>query len=311
MSNLKIDIIYYKTSSDFEMEFNLSGCCRMRMFKDKVDSHKGLINTLARDVSRSKIIFVVTDLFGENSAVPIVSKAIGLPLVSPDKTEYGIKTADQIQLPKTAVPLVTKAGIYGGFIIESGPQSIIIISSVRSLRHEVMKAYVHNYVFDIGQILAYQTRVGGSHSAMPNFAHQPEPVNADHAQAEETDSIANPDDSPEQNIPENSALEVEPKIYKNTGIVPESENETPSVVPGISSTAEIDIFSGYTAEPEKNTKKSHRVSNIVLLVVVILMLIGFGILAYFFVYLPLIGQPAELTNQDNNIVAEFLYSLFE
>lgn len=168
MSNLKIDIIYYKTSSDFELEFNLSGCCRMRVFKDKVDTQKGLINTLARDVSRSKIIIVVTDLFGDESGVPALSKAISLPLITPNKAEYGIKTEDTVYMPDTAVPLVTKSGIYGGCIIESGPQSIIILSSVRSLRHEIMKTYVHNYVFDVGQLMAYKERMGeGSHNVMP------------------------------------------------------------------------------------------------------------------------------------------------
>ena len=38
MTNLKVDIIYYKTSSDFELEFNLTGCCRMRLFKDKIEA---------------------------------------------------------------------------------------------------------------------------------------------------------------------------------------------------------------------------------------------------------------------------------
>ena len=33
--NLKVDVIYYKTNSDFEMEFNLCGCCRMRLLSDK------------------------------------------------------------------------------------------------------------------------------------------------------------------------------------------------------------------------------------------------------------------------------------
>ena len=33
--NFKIDLIYYNTQTDFEMEFNLCGCCRMRTFNDK------------------------------------------------------------------------------------------------------------------------------------------------------------------------------------------------------------------------------------------------------------------------------------
>ena len=159
MANLKLDIIYYKTSTDFELEFNLNGCCRMRIFKDKIDTQKEFVNALARDVARSKIIIIVTDLFGENSGVPTLAKAIGLPLTVPDKNAYGIETDQEIHIPYTAVPLVTKTGIYGGCIIESGPQSIIVISGVRALRHEIMKAYVHNYIFDVAQLSAYRERM--------------------------------------------------------------------------------------------------------------------------------------------------------
>ena len=37
---MKVDVIYYKTNTDFEMEFNLCGCCRMRLLTDKAPDRK-------------------------------------------------------------------------------------------------------------------------------------------------------------------------------------------------------------------------------------------------------------------------------
>ena len=343
MSNLKIDIIYYKTSSDFELEFNLSGCCRMRIFKDKVESQKGLVNTLARDVARSKIIIVVTDLLGEESGVPALSKAIGLPLISPNKDEYGIKTGDAIFMPNTAVPLVTRTGIYGGSIIESGPLSIIIVSSVRSLRHEIMKAYVHNYVFDVGQLMAYKERMGeNSHNIMPpitssvNLPHEeiilpsaePSTVSEEitgYIQSMPTKSVSdetiaenNPPVTEETSIPAQDQLAEEipqaPKSELEMAIEEEILNNTPKKIsrviqPGISAVDQFEFDEAEEKELYKKSRKKRKGSNILLLILIILLLIGFGVLAYFFVYLPLTG--AENTfGGEANFLTDFIESLF-
>ena len=290
MSNLKIDIIYYKTASDFEMEFNLSGCCRMRMFKDKVDTPKGLVNTLARDVSRSKITIIVTELYGEHSGVAILSNAVKLPLVSLNKDEYGVQTTDDIFMPKTAIPLVTKAGIYGGCIIENGPQSIIIVSNIRALRHEIMKTYVHNYVFDVGQMMAYQERMHtGSHNAVAesNITATHEKINS---------STPAVDDSAE-----------------SADISSKSQNNFTIVSPELASDDELGLMDEATALDDiklGKKKKSHKASNIVLLIIVILLLVGFGILAYYFVYLPLLHEPGVFPDGSGDFITEFLNSIF-
>ena len=290
MSNLKLDIIYYKTASDFELEFNLSGCCRMRMFKDKVDTPKGLINTLARDVARSKIIIIVTELFGDNNGVAVISKAIKLPLVSLNKDEFGIKTTDDVYVPSTAVPLVTKSGVYGGCIIENGPQSIIIVSAARALRHEIMKTYVHNYVFDVGQYLAYQERMGVS----PTGKHVQPTIEAT---APVSVQVA-PEEAPEEApvLEEKSIEDIHSKTTNNFTIVPENE---------VSSECPEEIV-----PKEKKPRKKKRAANIILLIVVILLLLGFGVLAYYFVYLPLLGQPSTFTDGSSNAITEFLEGLF-
>ena len=159
ISNLKVDIIYYKTPSDFELEFNLNGCCRMRILKEKVDDKKQLVTALARDVSRSKVIIVVTDLIGEKNGVEIISSAIGYKYEHVDKLAHAIKSGDDIRAPHGCLPLVTKSGQYGGCIVECGKQSIILISSDRPLRHEIMRSYIHQYIFDINQVEAFNERL--------------------------------------------------------------------------------------------------------------------------------------------------------
>ncbi len=291
MSNLKIDIIYYKTASDFEMEFNLSGCCRMRMFKDKVDTPKGLVNTLARDVSRSKITIIVTELFGSGNGVETLSKAIKLPLVSLDKAEYGVQTTDDILVPKTAIPLVTKAGIYGGCIIENGPQSIIVVSNIRALRHEIMKTYVHNYVFDVGQMMAYQERMGTEPQSVRTVA---------------TVSNTPSEEVQEKVQPKEKTVEQEDNTSKN-------ENNFTVVAPEKATDEELGLMEEASAlEDNKPIKKknSRKASNIALLIIVILLLVGFGILAYYFVYLPLLQEPGTFTDGSGNIITEFLNGIF-
>lgn len=325
MPNLKLDIIYYKTSSDFELEFNLSGCCRMRIFKDKVDSQKGLISALARDVSRSSIILIVTDLFGENSGVETVSKAIGLSLVAPNKAEYGIKTADEIKIPNGAVPLVTKSGIYGGCIIESGPQSIIIVSSVRSLRHEIMKTYVHNYVFDVAQLAAYNERM--NQNGQVNIPRRVNEITETEITEEETDAtqeVLEEQEPAEEAIAENDeALEAsEEETAEEEAVDEEAE---PQEADETENTDDFDRLSPSEDSFEfdqpivevsdienvfsSNRKPRRKGSNIALLVIVVLLLIGFGVLAYFFVYLPLTGQEGDFFTQDN-FLTEFLKEWF-
>ena len=53
--NIKVDIIYYKTATDFEMEFNLCGCCRMRLLTDKAPDRKSMVHGISIARARSDI----------------------------------------------------------------------------------------------------------------------------------------------------------------------------------------------------------------------------------------------------------------
>ena len=147
--NIKVDNIFYKTPTDFEMEFNLSGCCRMRLLTDKAPDRIVLVNQMVRAVSRSRIIIVSGTLFGEDSIIETCSKAIGKPLAEIDNKQFGIDSDENISVIKDSVPLVSKEGIFGGCIIEQGPQTLILLTENKSIRKGIMQNLIHPYIQEI------------------------------------------------------------------------------------------------------------------------------------------------------------------
>ena len=147
--NLRSDIIYYKSNSDFEMEFNLCGCCRMRLLTDKSSNKKAFVHSLARAVSRSRVILIAGPLFGEENIVEIVAKALGTETEIADNSAYNINSEDEIEIIKGSLPLVSADGSYGGCIIESGPQTMILLTDNKTLRKSIMASLIHPYISEL------------------------------------------------------------------------------------------------------------------------------------------------------------------
>ena len=147
--NIKVDIVYYKTNTDFEMEFNLCGCCRMRLLTDKASDKKTLVHDLARAVSRSRVIIIAGKLSGEEGIIEITARAIAKTVTKIDKSLYGIKSENIISVINGATPLVTPDGEFGGCIIESGPQSMVLISDDKAVRKTVMNTLIHPYIEEL------------------------------------------------------------------------------------------------------------------------------------------------------------------
>lgn len=152
LQNLKVDIIYYRTNTDFEMEFNLCGCCRMRLLTDKSDERNDFIKMLTRAVQRSRIIIACGSLFSPTGLISMTARLIGEPLEKVNNGEYGINSTEEIEIIKGSTPLITPDGYFGGCIIESGPQSIILLSESKSVRKTIMKNLIHQYVTDISML---------------------------------------------------------------------------------------------------------------------------------------------------------------
>lgn len=149
LQNMKVDIVYYKTNTDFEMEFNLCGCCRMRLLTDKASDKKTLVHDLARAVSRSQVIIIAGKLSGEEGIIEITARAIAKTVTEIDKSLYGINFEEKLSVINGATPLVTPDGEFGGCIIESGPQSMILLSEDRAVRKTVMNTLIHPYIEEL------------------------------------------------------------------------------------------------------------------------------------------------------------------
>ncbi len=149
IQNIKVDLIYYSTASDFEMEFNLCGCCRMRLLSDKADDRKSFLNSLSKAVSRSKVIIACGNLFGNEGIINTVAAAIGKSVVSTDNKAYGINSEEDIGIIDGSLPLVTSEGIFGGCIIECGPQTIIALTDSKSVKKALLKELIHPYISEL------------------------------------------------------------------------------------------------------------------------------------------------------------------
>ena len=156
IENIKLDIIYYRTPKDFEMEFNLCGCCRMRLLNSTADDLKALINCMKLAVARSRVIILCGEISGENNLFEIVSKAIGRETEKIENSLYGISAPGTTQLMKNSIPLISKAGVLFGCVVEQGPQSIIILSTDKQQRKDIMHDLVHPYISALSQTATIQ-----------------------------------------------------------------------------------------------------------------------------------------------------------
>ena len=147
--NFKTDIIYYNTATDFEMEFNLCGCCRMRLLNDKCSDKKSLLLSLSRAVSRSNIIIISAPLFSEDNITKTVATAIGTTAETLNNEQYNVNSNAEIQIIKGSTPLVTADGAFGGCLIQSGPQTLILLTDNKGVRKNIMQNLIHPYVKEI------------------------------------------------------------------------------------------------------------------------------------------------------------------
>ena len=149
IENIKVDVVYFMTATDFEFEFNLGSCCHMRLLNGKANDKKSFVSALARAVSRSQIIICCGPLFGEDGLISVSATAISHGLETVNNSEYGISSDDKIEIIEGSLPLVTPEGYFGGCIIESGSQTIVLLTENRTLRKSIMKNLVHPYIEDV------------------------------------------------------------------------------------------------------------------------------------------------------------------
>ena len=248
--NIKVDIIYFKTYTDFELEFNLCGCCRMRLLTDKAPDKKTLVHSLARAVSRSRVIIIAGKLLGDEGTIGLISHAIGKETAVIDKAQYGISGDDEIKVISGATPLVTPSGEFGGCIIESGPQSMILLTDDKAVRKTVMNTLIHPY---IEELCATELKAKADAAVQAPIAPATPVTEEPVLSAEEPETEAE-----NETVDILSSSEgIETVENANAEPVAETENETEETAPPIAENekAEDSIpISAYSASPDNSVE---------------------------------------------------------
>ncbi|MBQ8741280.1 MAG: hypothetical protein IJY79_07000 [Clostridia bacterium] len=314
VQNLKVDIIYHLTASDFEMEFNLCGCCRMRLLSDKTTDKKSFVKALARGVARSRVIMACGPLFGADGLISTVATAIGNGLTLCDNKTYGINGEEPIHIINGSTPLVTPNGYFGGCIIESGPQTIILLTENKAFRKEIMQNLIHPYIEEISYIPTKSSPLS------------PQPVKSEPvfetAVSEEENYLIQDDDYQEELIDSEPVISPMPNEHNvefimDGGPEPEpSESDTPEPAPNFDDGYNImytetekpeDIKSHYSesytpsqsdsmfiasrevdeTEKKQKSKKNMRTMDITIVILVLLLLLAILALVYLIVLKPM------------------------
>lgn len=259
LENIKTEIVYYNIPTDFELEFNVSGCCNMRLLTSSVDDENKLLSVMARAIARSKIVIITGSL--TNDIIENIAFSIGYETDTLDTEElFGTKSIFN-EIIKGSVPLITEKAILGGCIVESGPQSLILLSSEKNVQREIMKNLIEPYIRAVSE-LEKDIEEGVT------LLETPKTYNIDFVQnePEETDTTSNEIDEPLLEVQQNTSQQF---------II--DENDISLEVPKCDN-------SKYT---------------VATLIIMILLLLILGFLGYFLIVLPLLNDISIIENFKN------------
>ena len=223
--NIKVDVIYYLSPSDFEMEFNLCGCCHMRLLNEKTKDRKELVKALAKAVSRSKIIIACGPMFDDNGLINTISTAIGKGTEVINNADYGINFDDKISIIEGSTPLVTPEGFFGGCIIESGPQAIIILSESKGIRKSIMNNLIHQYIYELS-LLPEDAFTRADENAEPEqeiAPEQTENISEETAEQPETEEVTEQETNEPQEVSSNAEQEIDENLVEETDVTEEAK----------------------------------------------------------------------------------------
>ncbi len=289
VQSIKTEVIYYGMDGDFEFEFNLCGCCQMRMLKESVNDNAALLKALQRGIIRSRVIIIVGNILGESGTISLVSKAIGYACETLDTDIYEINSDEPITIIKNSVPLITKNGTFGGCIIESGPQSMIFLSDDKKIRKEVMSSLVNSYITDL--------------SRFPTQLQTDNEIPAIEDKTEETDNIELENVNEvliEQEVEQTVDGSEPPMEFEDFSTYSDEAKEAandPYNIANLPTSEDVDIVLDEESDDENDNSDefyetneaniSTRSINIATLILSILLLVLLGFIVYSFVYLPL------------------------
>ena len=144
--DVRIEILYYKESTDVSLEFGLHGDYPVRMLSTSCDDIESFFRALKRAVWRSEIIMIIGG-YGTREYIPaFIARALSLGVTVPDYKADRIISPEIYSIPDKASPLASSDRRFGGFILESGPQTIISLTEDKDVRLKITKEIIVKYI---------------------------------------------------------------------------------------------------------------------------------------------------------------------
>ncbi|MBQ5765297.1 MAG: SpoIID/LytB domain-containing protein [Clostridia bacterium] len=212
--DLTLEVVYLNQPTDFKMEFDLCAAGNVRFLSAITKTKNEFLSALSKSVSRSRVIVTVGSFNPLDSEYlpKIVANATGYILKPVDKSKFQIVNDGELLLPDTALPVVDFKGNLAGSVLESNDQSIIMLSSNREHRHNVLGELVIPYI----------TMFASKKSTIIQTAME----NNEQAPAEQVE-LKNDDVQPKQDALADSdeAIVEQPKQEKNEDFILETSTD--------------------------------------------------------------------------------------
>jgi len=146
--DLTLEVIYLNQPTDFKMEFELCVGSNVRFLSLPVKSHGEFLTAISKSVVRSRAIITVGSFnpLDKLYMPKIIAKATGYELQAVENEKFGISSEKSIFLPKNSLPLLDAEGNLGGCVLENNDQAIIMLTSDKELRHNIVKNLVCPYL---------------------------------------------------------------------------------------------------------------------------------------------------------------------
>ncbi|MBQ7288899.1 MAG: SpoIID/LytB domain-containing protein [Clostridia bacterium] len=285
--NIKLEIIYYKTEPDAMLEFGLQGNFAMRILSSRAQNAAEIIAALKKASVRNEFIVVVGG-FEDKEVVQVISRAIGREAVPVSQYTEAAQN-EEILVPTDAIPLVAENDCLCGAVIESGYQSILLLSGEKQRRDMVLKPLLLPYLTE-----RYKEIHASQFASEPTEQEEilPEQVPPTEIPAEEEILPEEPEMPAEEETlpaePEVPAEETEPTgteyVFTGEEASADEEEFLPEIDEWPDFVSDLPVIEEEETPPPK--KKKRRVWLILLILFLSLALVAGSAFSYLFYFVP-------------------------
>lgn len=249
--DVKVEILYYKSTSDISLEFGLHGKYPLRLLSSDCKDINSFFQSLKRAVSRSEIIITVGGFNEEDNLPMFIARAVGLNCEIPDLLKQNIIADRKYCLPKGSIALTPKSRRFGGFLLECGPQAIISLTDDRKVRQDVVEEILVNYITEHHNVFS----TSGTKSSVDKDREPNEPeMNTPSEDITDVSSQTDIDAITDNNaVADNETVSDSNVVTETleTESIPEIETDSDSI-PDL--TAD-DVEASLISEPDENTEE--------------------------------------------------------